>query len=983
MVAAVLSLNLLFPVLSNAQNGQYKVTVTDESGTPVPGASVIIGEGMRAVFTNENGEFVMPADSVVPVFVEADGFESKLIRSSESLGLKNITLERVPVQMGEKNKVFMPFGIFARRQLAGDVTVLLPGDILKYDQTDVPGALNGRVPGMFSPSNIRGMDAPLMVIDGIPRPASDINIQQVEQITVVKDLLSSMLYGSQGSNGVILITTRRGEPLKKTLRFTAENGFNKPVSYPKYLNAAGYMELYNEALANDGLAPKFSNDEIANTRNGGDPVRYPDENYYNSTYLKDWSTYQNVVGEASGGNEIAQYYLNLGWHRSNGLLNVGEGANEKEDRLNMRGNIDYNIGKAIHLKFDGAVIFDIANGPRYSGDDFWALSTRLHPEYYPVLVPVNLIKDPTLLGSAKLVDDKYVLGGTSEYLTNVYGELTRNGARQVNGRQLEMSTGLDFDLSSLTKGLSASVYFSFDIFSQYSADLLNGYAVYDPVFTNDSVMISKYGVDLRVDQQTITNSTYYRRIGMFGTLDYSRRFGDHEIKATAVTFRDQYSVESIQQPAKHLQLGTRINYIFRNKFIAELTGVMAGSTKLFETDPYAFSPGAGIAWILSEEDFLKDNSVINYLKFRTNWAINHTDEALQTYYTGRSLYTNGSTFYYDQGIYGNSTKYISNGNPNLGWSTNMNINVGFESLIFNNKVGIDGTYFFTKSSDLITTLPNSLPPYYVGLPFQNYGSNQTRGVEAGLNYRIVAGNLEITLGGNVVYADSKVLSTDEPKYPDAYRSRTGKPTDAIFGFVALGLFADQTEIDNSPLQTFGNIQPGDIRYKDLNGDNIIDNNDQMMIGNSGPRTGYGLTLNIRYNALELFALATGQAGANRIFNDPYYWVYGDRKYSEVVLNRWTHETATTASYPRLTSTSDNNNFMNSTYWLNDNNWLNMQVVQLTYTLTNVGFAGLNDVRFFIRGNNVARLSKIKKKTELNIGTAPQMRSLSLGLAMQF
>ena len=983
VIVAILSLNLLLPVFSMAQGPQKIITITGEDGSPVAGASVIIGEGSRAVLTGENGEFSMPSDSIVPILIEAEGYDSRILSAEETWKIQNVTLTKIPYQAGQKNRVHMPFATYARREVAGTVTVLSPGEILHYDQTDVEGALRGRVPGMFSPSDIRGMGNPLMVIDGIPRPAMDINLQQVEQITVVKDLASSLLYGSRASNGVILITTKRGEPLKKTLQFTAENGFNKPISYPEYLGAADYMELYNEALANDGLTPKFSTADIANTRSGIDPVRYPDEDYYNSTYLKNWSGYQNIVGEAGGGNEVAQYYLNLGWHRENGLLKIGEGAKEKTDRLNMRGNIDYKLKEAIKLRFDGTVVFNLSDGPRYTDEDFWGLSSTLHPEYYPVLIPANLITDPTLLGAAKLLKGGYVPGGTSEHMTNIYGELTRNGPSKTNDRLIQISTGLDFDLGSVTPGLTASVYFSFDMYNMFKTDLLNTYAVYHPSYAGDSIAFSKYGVDSKVDAQTVTDEFYYRQTGVYGTLNYDRHFGGHHLRATALGYRDQYSVDNILQPAKHLHFGVRANYVYKDKVIAEFTGVMAGSSKLFETVPYAFSPGASLAWILSEEDFLRNHPVINFLKLRASWAINNSDESIQNFYLGRDYFEESSVYYYNQSLAYNSSWDMSMGNPSLGWEKTMNFNAGFETMVLDYKLGFEGAFFYNKRYDLIAQKENILPGYFTGLPWDNYGSIESKGVEAGLNYTVKTGGFKFRAGANLVYSVPKVLAADELNYPDNYRSSIGRPSDAVFGFVALGLFEDQAEIDNSPLQTFGTVRPGDIKYKDLNNDNVINNEDQMMIGNSDPRIGYGLTLNITYGAFELFALAIGQNGEDRIFNDPYYWVYGDRKYSEVVRDRWTPETASTASYPRLSSTSSPNNFINSSYWLYENSWLKLQTVQLTYTLKDLHFAGLSGARFFVRGYNLWNASQIKDKTELNIGSAPQIRSFSLGLAVQF
>ncbi len=287
---------------------------------------------------------------------------------------------------------------------------------------------------------------------------------------------------------------------------------------------------------------------------------------------------------------------------------------------------------------------------------------------------------------------------------------------------MELNTGLDFDLGSITRGLKASVYFSFDMFSMFTEDLLNTYAVYNPTYAGDSISFSKYGVDAKVDEQTVTDVFYYRRTGIYGTIDYNRSFGDHEIKATGLAYRDQYSVEEVLQPTKHLHFGVRANYIFQKKYIAELTGVLAGSSKFFETDPYAFSPGIGLGWILSEESFLKNNPVISYLKIRTNWAINNNDETISDFYLGRDYYSEGSGYIYNHRNADNLARMLSSGNPDLKWEKDMSINIGFESMLFDYKLGVEASYFFDKSYDLVTQRSNTIPVYYSSLPYENYGS---------------------------------------------------------------------------------------------------------------------------------------------------------------------------------------------------------------------------------------------------------------------
>ena len=981
IIVALISLNLLFQLSSFAQR---IVVVKDAGGNPVPGVSVTIGEGTKPVLTNEKGEFTLKIDSKTSILFEAEGFDPQVIIAYPAVELESVVITKPSVQMGLKDKVNVPFGSFKKRQIPAAVTAFNPDDILNFDLvSDFSAAIRGRVPGFFGSADNRGLGSPLIVVDGVPRSGLDYNVQMIEQISVQKDLLTSILYGGQAKNGLIYITTKRGEPLKKTLNFTLTSGVNKAIRYPEFLSSSNYMTLYNEALANDGLSAKYLQADIDATASGQDPVRYPDEDYYNSTYLKNFSSYFNFVGEAGGGNEVAQYYLNVGWNRNTSFLKIGEGGNEKNDRLNVRGNVDYRLNDVIKIRFDAAVIFNILNQPRYTtaGTDFWTLSSTLYPNSAPVLIPVSLMKDETLLGAAKLIDNKYILGGTSEYQTNIYGELTKNGPTQINNRLLEMNVGLDFNLNSIVKGLTASVFFTYDLQNVFRTDIMNSYAVYTPVYVADTISSwKKPGVDVKVNTQTLSDISFSRRNGLYGKADYHILSGDHEITLNALGYFDQYALEGVLQPLKHLNFGIRANYNYMNRYIAELTGVVSGSVKLAETKKWAISPGLGLAWVVSEESFLNGNPPIDYLKLRTNLALTQNDEGLPLYFPGHDIYTASTSYPYNYGAGSNASYIISLGNPNLGFEKRLNYTLGFDGILLNNKMTIEGSYFFYKTYDVITRRINSLPTYFGSYYYENYGSYRNQGIELGLGYTESVGDVVVRLGGNFVYSLPKMLAVDELNYKDAYRKATGKPTDAMFGFIALGLFSDQTEINNSVPQTFGTVKPGDIKYEDLNGDAVIDDLDQKMIGNSHARAEYSLNLSLKYKSFEFFALTTGQAGQDTYFNNSYYWIYGNRKYSETVLNRWTPATASTATYPRLTTLSNDNNFRNSTYWLYKNNWFTLQTVQLTYSLPGM-IAGMKEARVFVRGNNLLTISKIKDKSELNIGTAPQTRFYSLGISI--
>ncbi len=987
IIAFMLGFNFLFQIFVSAQE-QKIVTVKDEGGNPVSGATVIFGERSTEVTTNENGEFLIPFIPNLSVYINAEGFESRFFHLSTDD--KAVILIKTSYHSGKKNTVNVPFGKLTRRQIPGSVGIINPEDILSYDeQSGVGGLIRGRVSGLFSSYNIRGSGNPLFVINGIPtQDIGNITSHEIQEITVLKDLSTAMLYGSRAEKGVILINTKRGSPYKKDLSFTLESGFNNPISYPEYLSAADYMELYNEASLNDELEPRYSQEKINETRTGNNPLLYPDENYYNSNYLKDMSTFQNFNANLVRGNETGQFFVNVGWRHNNGLFKKGK--NENNDRFVLRTAIDYKVTDIINLKFNSSTIIKNYIGPRYTGDDFWKLTSTYRPNLYPLLLPLSELEDrfPEIVESANIIENKYILGGTQEYQTNLYGDLFLNGSKKTFEWLMDINTSLEFDLSGITKGLKGIGLFSFMNYNFNQEEMLNTYAVYSPSFasgTNTINKLTKIGNDVKVHDQTVTDGTYYKGLGVHGILDYHRKFnGIHELNAIALSFLDMNDYEGVYQTAKYGHLGFRANYMYSDKYVAEISGVYAGSGKYIKTNnKYAFSPGIGLGWIISEESFLNNNPIINYLKLIANWSILNSDENLTDYNVARDYYTQGSSYYYlDQGQR-NYARNMFPGNPNLQWEKILNFNLGFESMLFDYKLGVDASYFYDKNYDLIVKRQYTLPGFFGVLPYDNYGSEQYQGFELGLTHAATLGDLKLNFQGNFVYSFPKILSIDEPFYVDEYRRTEGRPSDGIYAYVAMGLFKDQADIDNHAIQSFGTVKPGDIKYKDLNNDGVIDENDQMMIGNSRARVNVGFNMKLKYKAFEIFALSTGQFGSDKMYKDAYYWVYGERKYSAIVWDRWTPETADIAKYPRLSTISSSNNFRNSTFWLYRNNWFTIHTVQFNYTWSKINFAGLNEMRFFLKANNLFTFSENREKIDLNIGSTPKMRVFSFGVNIKF
>lgn len=892
---------------------------------------------------------------------------------------------------GEADVVNLPFGKSNRKYTTGAITVFNPEDLLKYNSIqDVGGAIYGLFPGSLGGLNMRGLGNALVVIDGIPRPISSVNIEEIAQITVLKDVNASVLYGVQGYTGVILITTKCGQPNMHKVNVSVEQGFSTPISLPKYLGSADYMELYNEALANDGLPALYTQKQIDGTRSKTKPAMYPDADYYTSEFLKNSKPATRVVTQFSGGNENAQYYLTAGYLSSGSLLNMGEGKNDNTKRLNLRSNINFRINDFIKSYVDIVAVWDIN---RRANGNYWSDASTLRPNLYTPLIDTGLVTNKQYVPTATLINGRYMVGGRIGYLNNVWANLNLAGYYNQINTSVQFNNGIDVDLKSITKGLSFKTFIGFDFYNQFQETQSNTYAVYQPVWSlgpnnEDLLSLNKIGVDKFSGTQGVANSILMRNISVFGLLDYSRVFGiKHALEASLVAFADNYTHTDTLQSAKHSNLGMRINYAYNNKYVLDFSSALVSSTKLYPGNRVGLSPSLAAAWIISEEDFLKNNSFVNYLKLKFSISKLLTDLTIPRYFSYEGIYTSSGRFNWSDGVRGlNASSLSTERNYNLFYQARKEINVGIEAVLLNKSLWVDANIFRERNTNIVSRRINSYPGFLGSFyPFENYGEEKYSGFEIGATWRKpINTSLRIEIGANMVYVKSEVVKTDE-RWGFDYLYRTGKPVSAMFGLEAIGLFKDQADIDNSLPQSFGTVKPGDIKYKDQNGDGIIDINDQVMIGQSDPNFAGGLTIKLGYKNLTLFAQATGRSGSERYFNDRYYWVYADMKYSEVVLGRWTPATASTATYPRLTTQANSNNFQASTFWLYDNSLITIDCLQLSYDIPNYLSSKLTmkNLNLYIRASNLATLSKYSYKMQLNTGAEPQYRYYAVGLKASF
>jgi TonB-linked SusC/RagA family outer membrane protein len=974
-----------------AQNaGETKVSsiIHDQNGRPVQGAVVSAGKGKIVATTDKNGQFVITVPANTVVSIKAKGFITQEISSEGVSGIIKLVTDN------GANEVYVAFNKIDREDLPGAVTVLNPQNYIDMDyNVSAENGLNGRTGGLLWSNNIWGMENAIVMIDGIRREYADITLNEIQQITVLKGINAVALYGSQAAKGVILITSKKGEASGRKIGVRVNSGIAMPQALPQYLNSADYMTLYNEARANDGLAEQFNAATIQNHRTGNG-YRYPSVDYYSSDYVKRFQRVNDANAEFSGGNSNARFYSNIGWVNSGSLLNVGEGSKERDNRFNIRGNVDLKINEKISSSI---YVSAVLNDSRRARGNFWGNAATLLPHRVTPLIPVELISPNNkaalaiVKASRNLIDGKYILGGTQQFQTNPVADLYASGYNNNIRRTIQVTNQIDANLNAITKGLTFHTLFNLDYANSYLQSIVNTYAVYAPSWnaTMDSLSsIQKFGEDARPGVQNINNTTQRQNLGVSSWLNYVKTVKEaHNFSATLLGYVSSLRTNDVYQPTTNAHVGLQVNYNYKHRYWLDVSGVYVNSTRLPEGSRGALSPTLSAGWLLSAENFLASSKWVNYLKLSAAAGIMNTDLDISGYYLYDNVYTSQAFFTWNDGIQGqNRASQSSYGaNPGLSFPKRKEINATVEGSFFNNLVNVQATWFSNRMDGLLTQRFSQFPSYMSNfVPYTNYNANSRNGFDFMVSVNKTVGLVHFNLGVNATYANSNVTKRDE-LYLDAYQNRTGRPTDAIFGLVSDGFYEDAADITNRPKQMFGEVKPGDIRYVDQNGDRVIDARDEVMIGRWIAPFTYGITFSAAYKNFNLFVLGTGTTGGNGLRNNNYFWVDGDDKYSEVVWDRWTPATKATAKFPRLSSSQNTNNFRNSDFWIYSANQFNLSKVQLTYNFSEkiVSKTVFKDLGVYAAAGNVLRIAKNRDILELTVAGTPQMRYFNAGIRAKF
>ena len=950
--------------------------------------------------------------------------QSKFILCSMLVTAPGLTHAQTPDEEGidslvrkESPEVQVAFRKMAQKDLLGGVSVVNVEELTQknyntYSLDNMQGYIGG-----WNGNSLWGMDGDhagyLVLVDGVPREANNVMPSEIAQITFLKGAQAVVLYGSRAAKGAILISTKRGHAGGLRVSLRANTGFNVAKAFPEYLGSAEYMTLYNEALLNDdpSAKPLYSAEQIYNHGSGINPYRYPNINYYSSDYVKKACNRSEATAEISGGGQRARFYSNVSYYPTGHLINFGEAKNNMIDRFNVRGNVDVDINRFISTHINANATFYNAQNAK---GDYWNAAATARPNFpqnASPLISVDLI-DPNatsalelLSTTSNIIDGKYFLSGSQANPTNVFADNYAAGSSKWTSRQFQFDAGLDINLDKVLKGLSFNALFAVDYATSYTTSFDNKYAIFVPTWANYNgkdviVALSKEGNDEKPGTQNISGSSDKQTIAFSGQFNYRNTFGGvHNVSGMLIANGYQQTISQQYHRISNANLALQLGYNYRQRYYADFDAALVHSAKLAEGHRNALSPSLTLGWRLSEEGFLKDSPVIDDLMFSVSGSILNQDIDLvvgdNEFYLYKAVWTQNDGYAWYDGPAGKYTISTRGENDGLSFIQRKEFSANLRASLWQKLITVDASFFINSMEGYLIDQPTFYPSHLnTGYPdasfmaVQNFNNNRRIGFDFSINANKRFGEVDLSLGVSGTYYDTKITKRDEI-YDNAYRYRQGKPIDGIWGLQSDGLFRNEEEIAASPEQKLGStVRPGDIKYVDQNGDNVIDDKDEIYLGKGGwygsPFT-LGINLTAKWKDFTFFALGTGGFGGYGIKNSSYYWVDGDDKYSAIVRGRWTEATAETATYPRLSAMSASYNFRTSDYWLYKTDRFDLAKVQITYDLPQsiLHNTFIRNLSAYVSGANLLTFSKERKHMEMNVGSAPQTRFYNIGVKAVF
>ena len=1009
LIIAFMSGFQMFAQSVGASN-QLTGRVLDEYDQPIIGAVVKVSGTSIGRSTDADGAFTMkdiPANATLEVSYV--GYEKQSI----PVNGKNFVL----VKLKEANQllnevVVVGYGTQKKVNLTGAVGTISAKEINARPVSNVAMALQGADPSMNLKMssgrssggydlNIRGessistSNTPLIMVDGVVTELNMVNPNDIESVSILKDASATAIYGARGANGVMLITTKTGKENEKTrINVTVENSFNKPMNFPDFVNGATWMEMYNEAqlTRNPGATPKYSQLDIDNTRNQVNPYIYPDVQW-KDVIFKNMNMNQRANVNISGGGSKASYYMSLQANHDTGLLDTKKvysyNNNINNWGYNFQNNISYKITSTTKIDLHMNAQIRNKKGPNYSTSDLFAQMLYCNPINFPVTFPAQPGDTHIRFGNA--------IWTGSSVRTNPYAYML-SSFKEYNENTLNTSLKINQKLDFVTKGLSVQAMVNWKNWasSSYNRTIEPYYygikgGSYNPSNPTDYEIerLGTSGTDYlkTSDISKASDQTFY----LDARVNYDRQFNLHHVTGMLMYMQREY--RSSVLPERNQGFSGRFTYDYGQRYLVELNFGYNGTERLAKKERFEFFPAVSLGWVISNEKFFEPmTKYIDNLKIRGSYGLVGSDETGLSAGAQHFLYIDQvslNNIGFTTGVDMNYTLYgplVTNyAVVNGGWERVKKLDIGIDLELFR-QLTITADYFNEKRYNILLhreAWPESLG-YYTAKPWSNKGKVDNWGIELSVNWRKeFTKDLYVDFRGNFTYTENKYVNLDEPVYPYVWKTSTGKPLSRTTGYIAQGLFSSQEEIDNSPTQNLGStVKPGDIKYRDVNGDGKIDGSDQVMISPYGttPRIQYGLGMNVTYKKFDFGVFFNGSAKRTIMISGISPFGQSDYNVMQFIADDYWSESNPNpnAKYPRLglTSSQTANNTVASTYWMRNGNFIRFKTLELGYKF--------KYGRVYLNGDNIAVFSPFKLwDPELSWNAYPLQRTFNIGVQLNF
>lgn len=966
--------------------------VVDNDGIPVSEAKISSSKNRHVYTSDEKGQvsiFVYDDDNIK---VMAKDHASRII-SADQLKSGKIVIDKIPQYSGDGNRLYTPFGETTERRTVGAYSKIDGKELETNPTMYFMNALGGRLNGLFTMDNTlvpgftnstdyvrTSLGNIVIMIDGVERSLDYIEPETIESVQLLKDASLKSLYGGMQTNAILMIKTKRGKKFENSVKVNIQSGIQTPTRLPKYLNSYDYATMYNKASVNSGLDPYFKNPEAYIN---GDPIVYPDVDYYNM-FLNDNMTITRANAQFTGGNDKTSFYTHLGFQTQGGLEKYTKYPN-RDQVFTLRGNVDNRIKDFVTFRAGFNAALQNKQWPNTSTQTFFNLLSDTRPNEFPIFIPGDRVGKP---------DTEFVLGGSAENQNNVYGYLKNRGYAERDYSFVQTDFTLDFDLNKWVAGLVVRPGVTFDVYNEMTSTQGGTFIVYEPVLNNDRSEVTGFrtwGEDYRATNKTRTADNTMRNFAYNMTATYNRKFDKHDISALFTYFQQSKEFSTLHQKLKRLNVGGTVNYMYDNKYIADVSLNHVGVGSFAPGKRFGTFPTFGAGWILSEESFMDKVSWIDYLKLKASYGIlgstTYTADGLFSAYLYRDVWTSADT--YNVTGFNDIARLTQTGNPDVGFQKSYETNIGADFQFLNRSLTFSFGYFHNKLDGALANLTDMTPGVLgkgSALIMRNYKEYVSKGWEAEVFYQKKINDWKIGVGANITSGKTDITKEAQPNYPAGYEGLLKVRTMGdVLGLKAIGTFADQNEIDNAKPQLFGTVAPGDIKYEDTNNDGVVDDRDRTVIANTLPSMEYGITIKLAYKGFNLDILGYGLADFDQVLTNKYYQIYGTRKYSNVVVNGLPNGNP----HPVLRTHYSNNNFINSDYWVVDGSYFKLRNVELGYTLPYLTTSkfGINSLKLFMRGTNLFTISKIKdldpESLSAGVSNFPLCTTITGGVSFSF